>query len=118
LNFTIVNPHFNLDIECAVESVIPKLPPISGMEFRWKVRSMWQKSKSPNCNISKKELKAVKSLGFNKDIRILSADKGKCSIVLDEIEYRNKINTLLKSGVYEPVQKTPQPRLREKFSKS
>jgi hypothetical protein len=34
-----MNPHFNLEIACAVESVIPKLPPTSGMEFRWKVRS-------------------------------------------------------------------------------
>jgi hypothetical protein len=33
LNFTIINPIFNLDIACAVESVIPKLPPIFGMEF-------------------------------------------------------------------------------------
>jgi hypothetical protein len=32
-NFTIVNPLFNIDIICAVESVIPKLPPIFGMEF-------------------------------------------------------------------------------------
>jgi hypothetical protein len=30
LNFTIENPHFYLDISCAVESVITKLPPILG----------------------------------------------------------------------------------------
>jgi hypothetical protein len=82
LNFTIVIPYFNIDIACAVQSVIPKLAPISGMELRWKVRCMLQKSKSPT---SKKELKAVKSLRLNKDIRILSADKGNCSVVLDEI---------------------------------
>jgi hypothetical protein len=40
LNFAVMNPRFNLDITCAVESVIPKLPPTSGMEFRWKVRSV------------------------------------------------------------------------------
>jgi hypothetical protein len=56
---------------CAVESVIPKLPPILGMEFRWKVRSRLQKCKSPTSNISKKELKAVKSLRHNKVVRIL-----------------------------------------------
>jgi hypothetical protein len=40
---------------CAVESVVSKLPHILGMEFRWKVRSMLQKAKSPTPNISKKE---------------------------------------------------------------
>jgi hypothetical protein len=45
LNFTIVNVLFNLDIVCAVESVIPKLPPIFGMEFRWNVRYRLKKSK-------------------------------------------------------------------------
>jgi hypothetical protein len=33
LNFNTVNPLFLLDTVCAVESVIPKLPPIFGMEF-------------------------------------------------------------------------------------
>jgi hypothetical protein len=31
--------------------------------------------------------------------------QGNCTVVLDEIEYRDKINTLLKSGIYEPLSK-------------
>jgi hypothetical protein len=62
LNFAVMNLHFNLDIICAVESVIPKLPPTSGMEFRWKVRSMLKKAKPLIPNIGRKELSAVKSL--------------------------------------------------------
>jgi hypothetical protein len=38
LNFTVEYPQFDLDIACAVESVIPKLPQILGNEFRWNVR--------------------------------------------------------------------------------
>jgi hypothetical protein len=64
LNFAILNPHFSIDKACAVESVIPKLPPILGMEFRWMIRSRLQKCKSPTSNINKKELKAVKSLNL------------------------------------------------------
>jgi hypothetical protein len=112
---SLVNPHFNLDMSCAVESVIPKLPPILGMEFIWKVRSMLQKSKSPISNISKKELKALRSLRLNKDIRILPADKNNCTIVLDELEYRDKFNTLLKSGVYEPLPKDPTAKFEKKI---
>jgi hypothetical protein len=53
-----------------------------------------QKCKSPTFNISKKELKGVKSLWLNKAIRILLAQK-------------DKINTLLNSGVYEHLFKDP-----------
>jgi hypothetical protein len=34
LNFLVINPHFNMDMECTVESVTSKLPQILGMEFR------------------------------------------------------------------------------------
>jgi hypothetical protein len=66
LNFAVVKPHACLDMACAVRSVVSKLPQTLGMEFRWKVRTMLQKSKTPTHNISKKELKAVKSLKLNK----------------------------------------------------
>jgi hypothetical protein len=92
---------------CAVESVVSKLPQTLGIEFRWKVRTMLQKSKTSTHNISKKELKAVKSLKLNKDTRILPADKGNCTAVLDESKYIEKINNLLDSGIYMALLKDP-----------
>jgi hypothetical protein len=68
---------------CAVESVVSKLPQTKDMEFRWKVRSMLEKFRSHSPNMTTKELKAVKSLRLNKDIRILRADKGICTVVLE-----------------------------------
>jgi hypothetical protein len=44
----------------------------------------------------------VQSLRLNRDIRTQQADKGNCTVVLDESKY-NKLNTLLESGVYEPL---------------
>jgi hypothetical protein len=40
-------------------------------------------------------------------ILILPADKGNCTVVLDKSKYNDKINTLLESGVYEPLPKDP-----------
>jgi hypothetical protein len=94
LNFAVVKPHSCLDMACAVESVVSKLPQTLAMEFRWMVRTMLQKSKIPTHNIGKKELKAVKSLKLNKDFSILPADKGNCTVVLDESKYIEKINKL------------------------
>jgi hypothetical protein len=42
-NFSVMNPHSNLDIVCAVDSVL-KLPQTLGMELRWRIRSMLEKS--------------------------------------------------------------------------
>jgi hypothetical protein len=43
-----------------------------------------EKTKSSIPNMTKKELKAMKSLTPNKDITILQADEGNCTVVLDE----------------------------------
>jgi hypothetical protein len=67
-----------------VESIVSKHPHILGMEFRWKIRSMLEKSKSSRPSMTTKELTAIKSLMFNKDIRSLQADKGNCTMVSDE----------------------------------
>jgi hypothetical protein len=63
------------------------------MEFKWKIRSMLEKFKSSKMNMSKKELYAVRSLRLNKDIKILHADKGNCTVVVDESVYKDKLNS-------------------------
>jgi hypothetical protein len=72
LNFPVRYPQSNLDMACAVESVIPKLPRALGMEFRWKIRSMLEKSRPPPVNMSKLELKAEKPLRKGPVIEISS----------------------------------------------
>jgi hypothetical protein len=54
-----------------------------------------------------KELKAVRSSWLNKDITILQADKGNSTVVFYESKYKEKLNTLLEFGVYEPLPKDP-----------
>jgi hypothetical protein len=88
---------------CAVESVVSKLLQTLGMEFRLEVRTISEKSKSSILNRNRKELKVVKSFRVNRGIRILQVHKGNCTVVLDESEYKDKLNNLLKSGVYEPI---------------
>jgi hypothetical protein len=56
----------------------------------------------------------MKSLKLNKDIRTLQADKGNWTVVLDESKYKDKLNTLLESGVYEPLPKDPTAKVERK----
>jgi hypothetical protein len=89
LNFPVSNSHFYLDMVCPVESATSELLQNLGMELRWRIRSMPEKSKSLEPNLTGKDLKALKSLRLNKDIRILQADEGNCMVVLDETEYHS-----------------------------
>jgi hypothetical protein len=56
-------------------------------------------------NITRAESNALKSLKRNRDIRILPADRGNCMVIMNKSIYMEKLNTLLESGVYEPLQK-------------
>jgi hypothetical protein len=105
LNFYLTNPNSNLDMACALELVVSKHPQTLGMEFRWKIRSILVKSKCFMLNMTKKEFKNVSSLRLNKVIRILQANKDNCVVVFDEYEYKDNLNTLLESGVYELLPK-------------
>jgi len=62
------------------------------MEFRWKIKFMLKKSTSSVLNMTRNELKAIKSLKL-KDTTILQEDKGNCTVVLDESEYEDKLHT-------------------------
>jgi hypothetical protein len=73
-----------------------------------------RKPKSSMLNITKKELK---SLRLNKDIRILQAGRGNCTVLLDESKYKYKLNTLLEFRVYETFPKDPTTKVERKVQK-
>jgi hypothetical protein len=85
------------------------------MELRWKIRSMLEKTGPPRSNISRHEMAAIKSLEQDKDIRIIQADKGNCTVVINEIDYQYKLNVLLQSGAYEPIAKDPTLKIERKI---
>jgi hypothetical protein len=64
-----------------------------------------------------KELKTVKSLMLNKEIRILQAENGNCTVVFDESKYKEELNILLECGVYEPFPKDPTAKVERKIQK-
>jgi hypothetical protein len=62
-------------------------------------------------------LKAVKYFRLNKDIMILQADSSNCAVVLDESKYKDKLNTLLGSGVYETIPEDPTAKAERKVQR-
>jgi hypothetical protein len=116
-NFLVTNPLSNQEMACTVESTVSKLPQPLGIEFGWKIRSMLENTESSMPDMTKKVLKAVKSLRLNKDITTLQADKGNCMVVLDESKYEDKSNILLESGIYEPLPKDHTAKVERKVQK-
>jgi vacuolar-type H+-ATPase subunit C/Vma6 len=78
---------------------------------------MLEKSKPFTSNITMKESMALKSLKDKTEIRILQADKGNCMVVLKESTYREKISSLLESGVYEILRKDLMSQIERKIQK-
>jgi hypothetical protein len=62
-------------------------------------------------------LKDVRSSRISKDIRILQSDKGKCTVVLDEYEYKDELNTILESEVYEHLPEDPTAKIESRIEK-
>jgi hypothetical protein len=61
---------------------------------------MLEKSRHFISNITSQESVALKSLRDYKEIRTLQADKGNCTVILNESSYNEKISSILESEVY------------------
>ena len=68
-------------------------------------------------NISKTERQALKSLQDDDSIIILPADKGNATVVMDRLEYSNKLADLIGNGGYSKVKKDPTLKTERKLSR-
>ena len=81
------------------------------------MRQALEKSKPPKPNISKTERQALKSLQDDDSIIILPADKGNATVVMDRLEYSNKLTDLIGNGGYSKIKKDPTLKTERKLSK-
>jgi hypothetical protein len=115
--FAVTNKVPKMEIINAAVAVRSKLPPALGTEFCWRIRCMLEKSRPLTSNVSRKESMALRSLIYNKKIRILKDDKGNCVVRLNETTYKDKISSLLESGAYEILRKDPASQIERKIWK-
>ena len=111
LNFAVVPdriPH--VELITATESAIKRnqLDIAEAEELRAQVTSCLVNAKLPPSNISKGQREAITSLSKDRNILVLPADKGRCSVVLDKSDYAEKVESLLNdTKVYELLKKDP-----------
>ena len=83
------------DILAPVEANISHLSDNAKSQIRVQVSNAIQFSKAPKPNLSKQEMQALRQLRLDKTRVVLQADKGNCTVVMDETDYSEKINLLL-----------------------
>ena len=67
-------------------------------------------------NISKEERKAIKQLQKEKSIKILAADKGRATVIMDTTDYDNKLQTMLNdTETYTKLSKDPTLKYKTKL---
>lgn len=79
-----------------------------GEQFRIKVTASLFNVKPPPSNVTPKERKAATSLSKEQDICILSADKVRCTVVLNTSDYNRKVTASLDDfSTYEAFKRNP-----------
>lgn len=102
-----------LDIISSVESLSLEGPEAD--EFRWKVRNVLEKQRKPTTNLTKPEVSAMRDLQKDKSIKILPADKGNASVIMDTTTYEEKIDDVLKKGKYRLLKSDPTSSIERKI---
>ncbi|XP_047457867.1 uncharacterized protein LOC125018165, partial [Mugil cephalus] len=111
LNFAITPEQIPVvDLITATESAIKnnKLTNTEAEQLRLEITSALASAKTPPSNITPQERKALVSLQKDRDITILPADKGRCTVVLNTVDYQAKMNNLLNDqDTYETLRRDP-----------
>ncbi|XP_072020328.1 uncharacterized protein [Amphiura filiformis] len=117
LNYAISPPKIPAEeFVLATELAWKHLPLADGIQLRAKIASTLKSSKVPEQNVTKEERKAIKDLKKAEDIIILPADKGKSTVVLDRVDYDEKVNTMLgDKKTYEELPNDPTVKYKRKL---
>ena len=96
-----------MDIAASVEVTARTLDTEEASELRGSVCSILKRAKPPPPNLSNDERRALKTLKQDQDVVFLPADKGNITVVMDSVQYEEKIKNLLDDPVYLKVKRDP-----------
>ncbi|KAJ8911014.1 hypothetical protein NQ315_003576, partial [Exocentrus adspersus] len=96
LNFALTPKDIpTLDIITSIEETCQKLSEDVSNEFRIRSKIILEKPLKIKSNISKEEMLSLKELKNGKDIKILPADKGNATVIMNTADYNSKISNLI-----------------------
>ncbi|XP_070394021.1 uncharacterized protein [Dermacentor albipictus] len=104
---------------CAVENAVSQVDPAHRDEARTRVVSVLSRLRGPPSSaLSSEERQAVKRLRGNYKVVILPADKGNATVLLDKVDYSQKMLTLLEdTNTYVQLDRDPTPKVQRDYQK-
>lgn len=119
LNFAIAPKTVNvLDFITGIESVAPQLPEEVVDQFRSEASTILKNIKPMKENTTRDEREALNSLKKDGNLKILPADKGNATVLINKEDYSNKVQDVLKAGKYSLLNKDPTKSLETKIGKT
>ncbi len=115
LNFTVTpDKPPTKEIIVATESVCHGLNKSESDQLRTEIVGAIKSAKVPEPNLTKKEKTALVSLMKDPTVMVLPADKGKATVLMDTVEYEEKVNIMLQDEkTYEKLPSDPMPKYKQ-----
>lgn len=109
----------NKDFIASIEMASSHLPENEAHMLCSHSAAILKAAKPPKSNISKEEQQAMETLNdkIKKDILILNADKGNCTVVMDKSQYDEKVKDLLHTDAYKPINQDPTIKIENKLQR-
>jgi hypothetical protein len=106
------------ELICDIEAAIRPLPLDTTEMIRQECAVAIRCAKLPIKNISKEEVAALRGLRWNKNITILKVDKGNATVVLNTLDYVEKMmDHLTNNGSYKKLEKDPSNKVIKEVSR-
>ena len=101
-----------MEMIAGVKTAAKKLDNSAANDLRGRVHvhvcSILKKAKPPAPNMTRQERTAVRNLRERQDLVILTAEKGNATVVLDQADYKKRVENLLEDPVYQRIQPVQQ----------
>ena len=106
------------DIIAKTEAVARSINSPRAQELRSRVKWCLKHAKPPQPNITRQQRTAILRLKREDSIKILPAEKGKSTVIINTTEYDSKMKKLLMENTYEELRKNPTCKIEREFNNS
>ena len=95
------------EIVTRTEAISRTMNANQAQDLKSRVKWCLKHCKLPKTNLTRQQMKAIQRLKGDETIKILPADKGRTTVILDSTEYHQKMEGLLQDGTYKKLKNDP-----------
>ena len=95
------------EIVTRTEAISRTMNANQAQDLKSRVKWCLKHCKQPKTNLTRQQMKAIQRLKGDETIKILPADKGRTTVILDSTEYHQKMEGLLQDGTYKKLKNDP-----------